>query len=76
MTIAGSIVRTAEEGGFVAPGPGSFDLPPVFTVGGYHVTNVDIFVIPKKILHYGNYGAPVTQAIGSAIPGGQTIAVP
>ena len=31
MTIAGSLVSSAEEGGFVAPGPSSFDLPPVFT---------------------------------------------
>jgi hypothetical protein len=27
----------------------------------------DVFVIPEKILHEGNYGAPVTQAIVSAI---------
>jgi hypothetical protein len=27
----------------------------------------DVFVIPEKILHEGNYGAPVTQAIVSAM---------
>ena len=28
----------------------------------------DMFVIPEKVGHQGNYGAPVTQAIVPAIP--------
>jgi F-type H+-transporting ATPase subunit a len=39
VTFAGSLVSAAEEGeGFVSPGPGSFDLPPVFHVGELGVT--------------------------------------
>jgi hypothetical protein len=32
----------------------------------------DIFDIPEKILHEGNYGAPVTEAIMSESPSKQT----
>ena len=37
MSIAGSLVSTAGEG-FTPPGPGSFELPPVFTLGAVGVT--------------------------------------
>lgn len=38
MSIAAVAVQAAEGEGFEAPGPGIFDLPPVFTVGGVDVT--------------------------------------
>ncbi|MDN5744713.1 MAG: F0F1 ATP synthase subunit A [Nocardioidaceae bacterium] len=38
MTISTSATVAAESGGFPAPGPGIFDLPPVFTVAGIDVT--------------------------------------
>lgn len=50
MTIAGSLVSSAEEGGFVAPGPGSFDLPPVFTVGGVGVTKPMLLLVLAAVV--------------------------
>ena len=44
MTFAGSLVSTAE-GGFVPPGPGSFDLPPVFSVGSVGVTKPMLLLV-------------------------------
>ena len=50
MTIAGSLVRTAEGEGFVAPGPSSFDLPPVFSLGGVDVTKPMLLLVVAAVL--------------------------
>jgi F-type H+-transporting ATPase subunit a len=45
VIFAGHLVSAADGGGFVAPGPGSFDLPPVFTIGGVGVTKPMLLLI-------------------------------
>jgi F-type H+-transporting ATPase subunit a len=50
VTIAGSLVRTAEGEGFVAPGPSSFDLPPVFSLGGVDVTKPMLLLVVAAVL--------------------------
>jgi len=50
VTIAGSLVRTAEGEGFVAPGPSSFDLPPVFSVGGVDVTKPMLLLVVAAVV--------------------------
>jgi F-type H+-transporting ATPase subunit a len=49
VTFAGSLVSTAEEG-FVPPGPGSFDLPAVFSVGGVGVTKPMLLLVLAAIV--------------------------
>jgi F-type H+-transporting ATPase subunit a len=41
---------SGSEGGFVAPGPQSFDLPPVFTVGGVGVTKPMLLLVLAGIV--------------------------
>jgi F-type H+-transporting ATPase subunit a len=67
VTIAGSIVRTAEEGGFVAPGPGSFDLPPVFTVGGVGVTKPMLLLVLAAVVVFWFFFAAARQR--AMVPG-------
>ncbi len=51
MSFAGSFVSlSGGEGGYVAPGPESFDLPPVFTVAGVGVTKPMLLLFLAAIL--------------------------
>ena len=65
MILAGSLV-SAEEG-FVAPGPGSFDLPPVFSVGGVDVTKPMMLLVLAAIVVFGFFFAAARQR--SMVPG-------
>jgi F-type H+-transporting ATPase subunit a len=51
VSFAGSVVSlSGSEGGFVAPGPESFNLPPVFTVAGVGVTKPMLELVLVAIL--------------------------
>ena len=60
MTFAGSLVSTAE-GGFVPPGPGSFDLPPVFSVGSVGVTKPMLLLVLGAVLTFAFFFAAARQ---------------
>ena len=67
MTIAGSLVSAAGEEGFVPPGPGSFDLPAVFSVGGVDVTKPMLLLVLAAVVVFGFfYAAARRQAM---VPG-------
>ena len=66
MILAGSLVSAAEEG-FVAPGPGSFDLPPVFSVGGVDVTKPMMLLVLAAIVVFGFFFAAARQR--AMVPG-------
>lgn len=51
MSIAGIIVPA--EGGFVAPGPGNFDLPPVFSIGSLDVTKPMLQAVLAAVIVFG-----------------------
>ncbi len=55
MNVTGLVLRAAEggEGGFEAPGPGSFDLPPVFSVAGVGVTKPMLQLVLAAIIVFG-----------------------
>jgi F-type H+-transporting ATPase subunit a len=54
VSFAGSFVSLSEgEGGFVAPGPESFDLPPVFTVAGVGVTKPMLLLVLAAVVVFG-----------------------
>ena len=54
MTVTtGFDVRASEGGGFQAPGPGSFELPPVFYVGEFGVTKPMLLLILSAVLVVG-----------------------
>ena len=65
MTFAGRSVNTAE--GFVAPGPNSFDLPPVFTVAGVDITKPMLQLVLAAVLVFGFFYAAAKQR--SMVPG-------
>jgi F-type H+-transporting ATPase subunit a len=67
VTIAGSLVRTAEGEGFVAPGPSSFDLPPVFSVGGVDVTKPMLLLVVAAVLVFWFFYAASRQR--AMVPG-------
>ena len=67
MTIAGSLVRTAEGEGFVAPGPSSFDLPPAFSVGGIDVTKPMLLLVVAAVVVFWFFYAASRQR--SMVPG-------
>jgi F-type H+-transporting ATPase subunit a len=67
VTIAGSLVRTAEGEGFVAPGPSSFDLPPVFSVGGVDVTKPMLLLVVAAVLVFWFFYAAARQR--AMVPG-------
>ena len=67
MTIAGSLVRTAEGEGFVAPGPSSFDLPAVFSVGGVDVTKPMLLLVGAAVLVFWFFYAASRQR--AMVPG-------
>ena len=67
MTIAGSLVRTAEGEGFVAPGPGSFDLPPAFSLGGIDVTKPMLLLVVAAVVVFWFFYAASRQR--SMVPG-------
>lgn len=67
MTIAGSLVRTAEGEGFVAPGPSSFDLPAVFSVGGVDVTKPMLLLVAAAVLVFWFFYAASRQR--AMVPG-------
>jgi F-type H+-transporting ATPase subunit a len=67
VTIAGSLVRTAEGEGFVAPGPSSFDLPPVFSVGGADVTKPMLLLVVAAVLVFWFFYAASRQR--AMVPG-------
>ncbi|MEQ6900117.1 F0F1 ATP synthase subunit A [Nocardioides sp. YIM 152588] len=51
----------AAEGGFEAPGPGIFDLPPVFTVGGIDVTKPMLLLVLSALVVFGFLFAAARQ---------------
>ncbi len=62
MSFAGSFVSlSGSEGGFQAPGPGSLDLPPVFTVGGVGVTKPMLLLLLAAIVVFGFFYAASRQ---------------
>jgi F-type H+-transporting ATPase subunit a len=65
VTFAGSSVNTAE--GFIAPGPGSFDLPPVFSVAGLDVTKPMLQLVLAAVLVFAFFYAAAKQR--SMVPG-------
>jgi F-type H+-transporting ATPase subunit a len=65
VTFAGRSVNTAE--GFVAPGPNSFDLPPVFSVAGLDVTKPMLELVLAAVLVFGFFYAAAKQR--SMVPG-------
>jgi F-type H+-transporting ATPase subunit a len=67
VTIAGSLVRTAEGEGFVAPGPSSFDLPAVFSVGGVDVTKPMLLLVAAAVLVFWFFYAASRQR--AMVPG-------
>jgi F-type H+-transporting ATPase subunit a len=67
VTIAGSLVRTAEGEGFVAPGPSSFDLPPVFTIAGVDVTKPMILLVLAGVIVFWFFYAAARQR--AMVPG-------
>lgn len=52
MTVAASQIAAAEET-FEAPGPGIFDLPPVFSLGGLEVTKPMLQLVLAAVLVFG-----------------------
>ena len=46
----GTAVAAEGGGGFEAPGPGSFELPPVFEIAGFGVTKPMLLVILSAVL--------------------------
>jgi F-type H+-transporting ATPase subunit a len=58
VSFAGSFVSlSGSEGGFVAPGPESFDLPPVFTVAGVGVTKPMLLLFLAAVVVFGFFYA-------------------
>ncbi|MEO5710016.1 MAG: F0F1 ATP synthase subunit A [Nocardioidaceae bacterium] len=60
MTFAASLVSAAEEG-FVPPGPGSFDLPPVFSVGSVGVTKPMLLLVVAAVVVFAFFFAAARQ---------------
>jgi F-type H+-transporting ATPase subunit a len=50
VSIAAIAVQAASESEFEAPGPGIFDLPPVFTVGGVDVTKPMLLLVLAAVI--------------------------
>ena len=68
MSLAGSFVSlSGSEGGFVAPGPQSFDLPPVFTVAGVGITKPMLELFLAAILVFWFFWAAARRR--SMVPG-------
>jgi F-type H+-transporting ATPase subunit a len=68
VSIAGSLIGLrAEEGGYVAPGPASLDLPPVFSVGGIGVTKPMLLLFLAAILVFWFFYAAAKQR--AMVPG-------
>ena len=65
MTFAGSLVSA--EDGFVAPGPSSFDLPPVVSLGGLDVTKPMLQLVLAAVLVFAFFYAAAKQR--SMVPG-------
>ncbi len=67
MTIAAEAIRAAspvvlaEGGGFTAPGPGIFDLPPVFEVGTIGVTKPMLLLVLAALLVFGFFYSAARQ---------------
>ncbi len=49
-TIAATAVTAAEDSGFHAPGPASFELPPVFEVAGFGVTKPMLLLVLAAVI--------------------------
>jgi F-type H+-transporting ATPase subunit a len=64
---AGSPVVLAESGGFHAPGPGIFDLPPVFEIGSVGVTKPMLLLLLSALLIFAFFYAAAKQR--SMVPG-------
>ncbi len=64
MIFAGSLV-SAEE--YVAPGPASFDLPPVFSIGGVDVTKPMLLLLVGAIVVFAFFFAAARK--GAMVPG-------
>ena len=68
MNLAASMVRVAAEGdGFVAPGPGIFDLPPVFSIGSVGVTKPMLLLVLAGLLVFGFF--QLAAAKRAMVPG-------
>lgn len=68
MNVAASTVRAAGGGdGFVAPGPGIFELPPVFTIAGVGVTKPMLQLFLAAFLVFGFFYMAARQR--SMVPG-------
>ena len=65
MSFAGSFVHL--EGSFVPPGPASFDLPPVFTVGSVGVTKPMLLLFLSAIIVFAFFYAAARQR--AMVPG-------
>ena len=68
MSFVGSVVNlSTQEGGYVAPGPESFDLPPVFTVGGIGVTKPMLLLVLAAVVVFWFFYAAARK--GAMVPG-------
>jgi F-type H+-transporting ATPase subunit a len=65
VTFAGSLVPAAD--GFVAPGPSNFDLPAVFSVGGFDVTKPMLQLLLAGVIVFGFFYLAAKQR--SMVPG-------
>jgi F-type H+-transporting ATPase subunit a len=65
VNVAASLVRA--DGGFEAPGPSIFDLPPVFSIGPVDVTKPMLLLVLAALLVFGFFYAAARQR--SMVPG-------
>lgn len=67
MNVAASMVRAEGSESYQAPGPGIFDLPPVFSIGGVDVTKPMLLLVLAAVLVFGFFYAAARQR--SMVPG-------
>ncbi|MBC7632469.1 F0F1 ATP synthase subunit A [Aeromicrobium sp.] len=67
MTTVASLFIASESGGFIAPGPGSFELPPAFEIAGFGVTKSMLLLSLSAVLIIG--ATYVSSRKAAVVPG-------
>lgn len=67
-SITAATVTAAEDSGFHAPGPGSFELPPVFEIAGFGVTKPMLLLVLSAVIVLW-FAVASSRNGGSLVPG-------